>query len=391
MPNSHDNLEYYYKKARDNGRTTKEAFQYALKKINAGKYKNDDFERDEDSQANLALELQDTYNECRDRGMSRAGAWASAQDHLKSYMMNCGARGPAHCSGPLDDLADMFDALPGCGSLFGDDVHRSRAHTGERPNVRVREYTYSSYSSARQSYTDGPPTPAGRGEYAFPAPQYPSQTFRDASNGHRVFEPSGQDWRGAAYDKVSGSYSYSSKDQSRYTDDRSPPSRPSHGPSARSHSYQTEDRRPRGEYSSRPEPSSRPKPSTYSSSRSYRTEDRRPGDYSSHRSDSDRYRSSRAHPSSSNGSSSDRAPSDDNQRPSICFYRLLGISRDATPDEIKKAYRKLSLLNHPDRVIEADKANANAKFQDINTANQILSDPEKRVYYDRTGYIPRID
>ncbi|MCW8892179.1 MAG: J domain-containing protein [Deltaproteobacteria bacterium] len=65
------------------------------------------------------------------------------------------------------------------------------------------------------------------------------------------------------------------------------------------------------------------------------------------------------------------------------YYSILGVDRKASAKEIKKAYRKLARKYHPD-VNSADSAAA-AKFQDINEANEVLSDPEKRKQYDRLG------
>jgi curved DNA-binding protein len=65
------------------------------------------------------------------------------------------------------------------------------------------------------------------------------------------------------------------------------------------------------------------------------------------------------------------------------YYKLLGVPRTATSDEIKKAYRKLALKYHPDKT-KGDKA-AEEKFKDINEANEVLSDPAKRKKYDRFG------
>lgn len=65
------------------------------------------------------------------------------------------------------------------------------------------------------------------------------------------------------------------------------------------------------------------------------------------------------------------------------YYKVLGVSQTATADEIRKAYRKLALRYHPDKT-RGDKA-ANEKFMEINEANQILSDPEKRKKYDQFG------
>ena len=64
------------------------------------------------------------------------------------------------------------------------------------------------------------------------------------------------------------------------------------------------------------------------------------------------------------------------------FYVLLGVSRDATEVEIKKAYRKLAMEYHPDRNGAPE---AEAKFKEITEAYEILRDPQKRAAYDRYG------
>ena len=66
------------------------------------------------------------------------------------------------------------------------------------------------------------------------------------------------------------------------------------------------------------------------------------------------------------------------------YYELLGVSRDIGAEELKKAYRKAALRYHPDRNPD-DKA-AEEKFKDLSEAYQVLSDPEKRVQYDRFGH-----
>jgi curved DNA-binding protein len=65
------------------------------------------------------------------------------------------------------------------------------------------------------------------------------------------------------------------------------------------------------------------------------------------------------------------------------YYKILGVGKTATQDEIKKAYRKLANKYHPDKT-KGDKA-AEEKFKDINEANGILSDPAKRKKYDEFG------
>ncbi len=64
-------------------------------------------------------------------------------------------------------------------------------------------------------------------------------------------------------------------------------------------------------------------------------------------------------------------------------YEILGVSRDASPDEIKKAYRKLALANHPDR--NPDDPGAEERFKQAAAAYAVLGDPEKRARYDRFG------
>jgi curved DNA-binding protein len=65
------------------------------------------------------------------------------------------------------------------------------------------------------------------------------------------------------------------------------------------------------------------------------------------------------------------------------YYATLGVSKTATPKEIKLAYRKLARKHHPD--LNPDNKDAEAKFKDLNEANEVLSDPEKRQKYDRFG------
>lgn len=64
------------------------------------------------------------------------------------------------------------------------------------------------------------------------------------------------------------------------------------------------------------------------------------------------------------------------------YYEILGVSKSATADEIKRAYRKLALAHHPDR----NEGSENEKrFKEVNEAYQVLSNPQKRQQYDQYG------
>jgi curved DNA-binding protein len=65
------------------------------------------------------------------------------------------------------------------------------------------------------------------------------------------------------------------------------------------------------------------------------------------------------------------------------YYKILGIGKNASTDEVKKAYRKLAIKYHPDKN-KGDKS-AEDRFKEINEANEVLSDPEKRKKYDTFG------
>ena len=65
------------------------------------------------------------------------------------------------------------------------------------------------------------------------------------------------------------------------------------------------------------------------------------------------------------------------------FYKVLGVDKRASPEDIKKAYRKLAMEHHPDR--NKDNPQAEAKFKEINEAYDVLKDPQKRAGYDQFG------
>ena len=67
----------------------------------------------------------------------------------------------------------------------------------------------------------------------------------------------------------------------------------------------------------------------------------------------------------------------------VDYYKTLGVAKNASADDIKKAYRKLARKLHPD--LNPNDKEAHKKFQQINEANEVLSDPEKRKKYDQYG------
>jgi len=67
------------------------------------------------------------------------------------------------------------------------------------------------------------------------------------------------------------------------------------------------------------------------------------------------------------------------------YYQILGVSRTASPDDIKKAFRRLARQYHPDLHSGAKKSEMEKKFKELNEAHEVLSDPDKRKKYDQYG------
>src|SRR5579859_2272018 len=66
------------------------------------------------------------------------------------------------------------------------------------------------------------------------------------------------------------------------------------------------------------------------------------------------------------------------------YYGVLGVKKTATPEEIRKAFRKLARKYHPD--VNPNNKQAEEKFKELSEANDVLTDPKKRKIYDQLGY-----
>ena len=66
------------------------------------------------------------------------------------------------------------------------------------------------------------------------------------------------------------------------------------------------------------------------------------------------------------------------------YYEILGAGRNASPDDIKRAYRRMAMKYHPDK--NPDNAEAEAKFKECAEAYEVLSDPDKRKLYNQFGH-----
>jgi len=69
----------------------------------------------------------------------------------------------------------------------------------------------------------------------------------------------------------------------------------------------------------------------------------------------------------------------------IDYYNILKVNRNASDEDLKKAYRRLAMIWHPDKNLNSNKSEAEAKFKQISEAYDVLSDPQKRQIYDLYG------
>jgi hypothetical protein len=134
-----------------------------------------------------------------------------------------------------------------------------------------------------------------------------------------------------------------------------------------SHGYRAHEHRPGGGYGHSQEYADGAYNSSHTGSRGYRTHDYRPGGYAD---------------------SSYTAPPPSGTKPEEDLYKLLGISKTATAEQIKSAHRKMCMKYHPDRVTGTrEKKAATEHMARINQAHDVLKDEKLRAYYDRTGLI----
>lgn len=70
------------------------------------------------------------------------------------------------------------------------------------------------------------------------------------------------------------------------------------------------------------------------------------------------------------------------------YYKILGVNYDATDEDIKKVYKKLAIMYHPDKVSADKKEESTKMFQKISEANEVLSNKEKRIEYDNNFFFP---
>ncbi|KAH7090242.1 hypothetical protein FB567DRAFT_617569 [Paraphoma chrysanthemicola] len=404
MSSSRRGFDYYYEKARGNGRSRDAAFEYAAHKYLDMLYDLQNFSEDKITREDLVLSMLIKYHKQRDRhnthkqALSHVLKWVRDEvehDIEKVSAANTRRRGHRNA---FEGLEDLLDALP-------EDVLGSGWHTNDTDGRRM------------------PPMPAGVGEYTMPPP-----IFDDMRAAQEAAGLGGRTYRAGERRPCGGVRD----DSSYFTEER----RPGGSGSSRHASYTFDERRPgrtgRDEYMP-------PRHTSF-----YTNEERRPGgsgreEYASSYSADDRR--SRAHarspspsrrgpthtsrPSYSSSSSSNhsyssscsygqprptcttnshthrphhrpRSPSPapdpypNHIKPTTDLYRVINLPRSANTTEIKAVRRKLGLRYHPDKAKAQglSEKEATEKMREINLACDVLGDEEGRNWYDRTGRLP---
>ncbi|KAL6710728.1 hypothetical protein ACN47E_007785 [Coniothyrium glycines] len=346
----------------------------------------------EDSQEMLVSEVKSYYLETRRKyDIRNAETWMICESLiLRVIREEADRRQTKRKESAFDRMADMADALPGHSRAnyprYKTEVHAPSGDWDPRPELH-RSAKSQSYHTEHRGPSDRRPHDTGeyfsfnidrpkpddacreyRTEYVYPDPHpHSSSSSSSRGNTYTSYKTETRTPYGGSH-TYTRTYYYSSDPPLQYSSS----SYPSGGRDRPA--YQTEERTPSGDSawkrdSRSPSPARRsrtaPRPSYDSRGAAYESSTRRP-----------------------------RSPSPPPQpvgnRPRVCLYRVLDISRSASADEIKKAHRKLSLRWHPDRCMEANKRAATEKMAEINQANDVLNDAKKRKFYDRTGHVPGI-
>lgn len=394
MSSNHPFYRYYYR-AIDNGRSEKNAWIYAARKYVDDIYEESGLVADDEVRRDLADDMHEQYEEQLDLGKTHKEAWGKISRGLRTFVeKEAKYESRDRRRRTRDAFAhfdDMMDSLP---------VH-------EEGLPRVYAHVMNSRSHAPQPQ---PPMPAGQGRYRFPTPEYPGYTMRsdpyEPRGGDRSYHPApSMPANHGSHAFPAPEYSHERshvRESENYDSGRGYNTReyrPHEEPrSARRESYYREtqpryeirepasSRRASARYETR-EPASPHRPS-----RHHETREPKSPRHSSRRHEKPERSSSRQRarhePREPRPSSSRPPPFEDfsnDPRPDACFYVVLGITSTASQDEIKKAFRKMSLKHHPDRAPAGGKTAATDKMAEINHANDILSDPDARAYYDQTG------
>jgi hypothetical protein len=436
-------FDHYYRKAVNNGRSCEEAFSYAAQKHVVVLFDNFDLRGDTEIYEPIVDGASETYDLRYRRGESHLSACGFATRYMdnlvkkwnnQNWTYSRGKRGfheraqsEQQSRSAFKDVDEFLTPLPGCGhgSLHNEDARRDEERTSRRPIIHVelcsggilsghrnqttsRQHLSPSEPLRQSFFTPSPspspyipqspdyfmsrfanrqPMPADMGQSDFllsqftsrahdipRQPQYPNSSFR-------------HNFEGLASSHTS-CFGYSSE--------------PSYESSS-NQSYNTQEFRPSGNLRNIP-PSRTSCSAHYTKgcfsndpyTENHHSKDPRSGP--THRSfhSKEYHRDGGSPPSySSNAppprSSPPRSPFlEDAMKPRTCLYIVLGIPRSAPADEVKKAYRKLSMKHHPDRANGIDKAKATDMMAEINQANDVLSDKKKRAFYDCTGCLPSI-